>query len=105
MSQAISDVLDKLIEELLPRGAGEAEGERIREQICQSLATDYAERFDWDIPAIIEKVVNEELDDLSAEVQNALADSVIEHADDRIAEAIREEVVAVLRQLTAQVKA
>jgi len=34
-----------------------------------------------------------------------VADSVIEHADDRIAEAIREEVVALLRQLTAQVTA
>jgi hypothetical protein len=102
MSRDISEVLDKLIEALFPRGVSAAQGERIREQICQSLAADYAERFEWDIPAIIEKVVNEELDGLSPDVQNALADSVIEHADDRIAGVIREEVVAVLRELTSQ---
>jgi|NOAtaT_6_FD_contig_21_3774314_length_439_multi_3_in_0_out_0_1 hypothetical protein len=102
MPPFVSQLIDQMIAHLFPRGVGEAEGERIREQICRALAGEYLERYDWDVPEIIEKVVNEELENLSPELQSALADSVLEHADDRIAEVIREEVVAVLRELTSQ---
>jgi hypothetical protein len=101
MASFVKQLVSKVVDTLFPHGIREAEGVRIRDVVIQTLSGEYLDRYEWDIQETIEKVVGEELDALPPGVKNELADSVLEQADERITEVIRDEVRAVLAELTS----